>query len=462
VVLGIETANVTVGQSAAEWLWSHDVRHVFLIHVADNAFGGASYFQPKMQHQANVIGDDIQGFHGVSQKYNLTTTNCPGYQATGGRCNANGLTDQGKTAVRDLMQAGIIVDVDHMSDRSFSDALDLAEGLKQQLQVPVPVVASHAGFNEINRNNQSHEGQLTAAEYARILGVGGMVGVISGQGDLGDVVDYVRPATAGAVQIPHSCGRSSLTFAQAYLYAFDHSAGTGGIAIGTDFGGPLVQPGARFGSDACIGGKDGRWPWPPMLQYPFEARGAGVTLNQMPLGDRQVDFNQEGLLTVGQLPDLIADLEAAGVTAAELEPLLNSAEAYVEMWERVQTVAHKMPRLLSTHLHLPGGTYQRANQPLSFSVSASDFYEQTAVMNGKVLINNVVVGSLGAPITYTFSSSGQKLTPNCKPHGVAGSEAASEGCTPPSGQPQAFFNVTVGVQAEGYLDGGAAIALAVY
>ena len=53
-------------------------------------------------------------------------------------------------------------------------------------------------------------------------------------------------------------------------------------------------------------------------------------------GDRKFDFNQDGLAHVGLLPDFIKDLTNVGLTEADLDPLLNSAEAYIRMWEKIQ------------------------------------------------------------------------------------------------------------------------------
>jgi microsomal dipeptidase-like Zn-dependent dipeptidase len=154
VVLGVETANPPLWGDVrgASWLRANGVRHVFPIHVADNDLGGASYFQPKIQHQANNPNDSGAKAHWVTQRYDLTTMECPQYELASdptsaivslntGACNVKGLTDAGKAAVEQLMRAGLIIDVDHMSDRSFADTLTIAE------KNGYPVVASHAGFN---------------------------------------------------------------------------------------------------------------------------------------------------------------------------------------------------------------------------------------------------------------------------------------------------------------------------
>jgi hypothetical protein len=49
-----------------------------------------------------------------------------------------------------------------------------------------------------------------------------------------------------------------------------------------------------------------------------------------------VDFNTEGMIHIGLLPELIEDARRDGVSDEDLEPLFRSAEGYVRMWERAE------------------------------------------------------------------------------------------------------------------------------
>ena len=51
------------------------------------------------------------------------------------------------------------------------------------------------------------------------------------------------------------------------------------------------------------------------------------------LGNRELDFNTEGLVHIGLLPELIEDARRDAVDPADLEPLFRSAEGYIRMWE---------------------------------------------------------------------------------------------------------------------------------
>lgn len=137
VVLGVETAQLfNCHSEPCDWnsmdklqrLWAKGVRHFFPMHHGNNAFGGPSFFNTILQNGPNLFN---------VPSYKLNVHDCGYYE----KCNDLGLTATGKSFIRGLMRLGAIIDVDHMSDRSFSDTLDIAE------RYNYPVVASHAGFN---------------------------------------------------------------------------------------------------------------------------------------------------------------------------------------------------------------------------------------------------------------------------------------------------------------------------
>jgi hypothetical protein len=68
----------------------------------------------------------------------------------------------------------------------------------------------------------------------------------------------------------------------------------------------------------------------------FVARATNpqIRLGKSKVGNRTYDFNVDGLAHYGMLPDLIADLELQGLPLTELDPLLYSAEGYIDAWEK--------------------------------------------------------------------------------------------------------------------------------
>jgi len=247
-----------------------------------------------------------------------------GYEKDGGWQNIRGLTDLGKVLIREMIARGMIIDVDHMSWRSRSDTLDICE------EMGYPVVSGHTGFVEIAKGGKRHEGNLTVPELGRIHGVRGMVNIILHQGDLDEVETFTAP---GQTRIEHTCGNSSNTLVQAYQYAVANLPGRG-VGLGTDLNGFAGLLGPRFGDDA-----ESQTEQNPLQGDGdnFVAIATGEKLERIhKVGDRDFDFNVDGLAHMGMLPDLIADWQAQGLTDEELEPLLHSAQAYVELWEHAE------------------------------------------------------------------------------------------------------------------------------
>jgi microsomal dipeptidase-like Zn-dependent dipeptidase len=318
------------------------VRHVFPIHFSDNGFGGTA-LQNMLEHAraAEAPLDPAleivlnPGITNVVAHYDVLTEDARafGYEYRTGRRNVQGLTDLGKTLIREMITRGMIIDVDHMSARSKADVFDICE------RADYPVVSGHAGFVEISHGDKAHEGQLLPQEMERIRKLGGMVAPITHQGNkLDEITTWEGP---GQPKIPHNCANTSNTLVQAYLYAVSKMQGAP-VALGTDFNGLINAHGPRFGADYCPGNPfvalnipiRVKPPQPSQVSYPFTAAATGNIMDRSVVGEKTFDFNFDGLAHVGMLPDLIADFQAQGLSQADLDPLLNSAHGYVTLWEK--------------------------------------------------------------------------------------------------------------------------------
>jgi microsomal dipeptidase-like Zn-dependent dipeptidase len=345
VVLGIEVDYLfncrTAGALSADQLrqqldkyYALGVRHLFPIHFADNGFGGTAFqnatergyvaeYPAHPYNSSNTIASPLNpvptlGFYPVWTE----DASAFGYEYRTGRRNVRGLTNLGKTLIREMIARGMTFDVDHMSARSKADTLAICEA------ADYPVLSGHTGFVEICRGGKRHEGQLLPEEVERIRKLGGMVAIIAHQGTQEEIITWQGP---GQPVIPHTCGNTSNTVVQAYLYAVSKMQGSP-VAFGTDLNGFAGLPGPRYGREACPGGRTAEPAG--QVSYPFTAAASGRSMNRSVVGQKTFDFNVEGLAHVGMLPDLIADFEAMGLRQADLDPLLNSADGYVTMWEK--------------------------------------------------------------------------------------------------------------------------------
>jgi hypothetical protein len=156
----------------------------------------------------------------------------------------------------------MIIDVDHMSEKSTDQALAMVE------QRQYPVICSHTWFRDLLFSGQvefdartqqeygtsdvhkvAHEAGKRGDQVERIGRLGGLVAPIINQGDLAGL-RRCMPELAEKITKP--CAGSSTSWAQAYLYARAKMGGRG-VAIGTDINGAAAMPGPRFGAYAAYG-----------------------------------------------------------------------------------------------------------------------------------------------------------------------------------------------------------------
>ena len=115
-----------------------------------------------------AIGADLAGidrYADAGAVMGMMTWNEENLLAAGaGASPSQGLTDLGRQAVRRMEERGMLVDVSHLSDGSFADVMQIANG---------PVIASHSNCRalcDVRRN-------LTDDQLRAIRDTGGVVGV---------------------------------------------------------------------------------------------------------------------------------------------------------------------------------------------------------------------------------------------------------------------------------------------
>jgi microsomal dipeptidase-like Zn-dependent dipeptidase len=386
----------TVARAVAHYR-AQGIRHVFPVHNFDNAFGAAATWQ-------DVIGIG----QAVSEQRWWLPRNCggegygfwlnkdgafdliedlgfapgaiidPAPEYTDGNafpdhasCNHYGLNldptvlapdtrGLGTELLKALMANGMLIDVDHMSNRSLEQTLALTRQAPGSEATPYPVVASHVQLfdlheKEFTGNKGRHERMRTRAQLEAIRDGGGMIAAMLKD----DVQDTELRGQKYTIQyhpqvglsLLDDCRHSSKTWAQALQYAVDVMGAP--VAMGSDFNGIAGHLGPRFGSDAC-----GGWEAFPSqervweridqelagnrLQYPFTLPGLGTFAGQV-TGFRTFDYNVDGLAHIGLLPDLVADLAQIGVDDHYVDALLCSAEQYIRVWERTEALAAGQP-----------------------------------------------------------------------------------------------------------------------
>jgi microsomal dipeptidase-like Zn-dependent dipeptidase len=192
-------------------------------------------------------------------------------------CNALGLTPLGEFVVEQMIERGLMVEIDHMSAKAASRALALAE-------------------------QQSYSGVLSTHSWmdphlrSRVYGLGG----------------FIEPITSSPESFIEEW--QQLRAAADPRFRF-------GIGFGADANGFHAQPPA---------GGAGR---PNAVTYPFKSLDGRITFDHQVSGQRTYDVNVDGVAQYGLHPDWMEQLRLlAGQPIAD--DLMSGAEAYLQTWER--------------------------------------------------------------------------------------------------------------------------------
>lgn len=211
-----------------------------------------------------------------------------GGQLEGDYCQNHGLTELGEFLIQELMERGMIIEIDHLPRRSYERAFEMLE------EADYPAVGTHGN----NNNGKLYE--------------------------LGGVSKF----NFGRCNDPDNPG-GRLDGLRNRLDLIDAAGGFAAEGFGFDLNGFAGAPGPRFGENS-ICGDDQQEP----LTYPFESYSGDIEFTEPQVGERTIDFNTEGMAHIGLVPELIQDVLNDGVSKEELEPLFKSAEGYLRMWEK--------------------------------------------------------------------------------------------------------------------------------
>ena len=336
-------ARQLIGQEL-DWLFNLGVRQVTPIHLTNNAFGGTAIYMrfletinvfvtgerwtfgnawntgvryrldhdgvdlvDEVERTAAVAGPRIRAMHrqtlldhipGIRDLYEATEL--PKVQ--GGHANTRGLNEYGHVLLEEMMARGMIIDVDHMSEKATDEALGIAEAHHY------PVITSHSWFRDLlysaslefdplkqenygtsDVHKVAHEAGKRGDQIERIGRLGGVVAPIINQGD---IAGLRRGLPEQEAKVPEPCAGSSTSWAQAYLYAVAKMGGRG-VAIGTDINGAAALPGPRFGVCAAYGANRDQHRT-PLRRGEIDRQTNGVAYDRPLMDHRWYRFEQGG------------------------------------------------------------------------------------------------------------------------------------------------------------------------
>ncbi len=207
----------------------------------------------------------------------------------GDYCQNATMTPRGEFLLTEMMARGMIIEIDHLPQWSYQRAFEMLE------EFDYPGVGTHGGTND---------GQLY------------QVGGVSKTG-----LGRCREAGNPGATVQRLTDRVDLITA---------NGGYPAEGFGFDLNGFAGAPGPRFGEGACPE------PQEDPVTYPFTSYAGDVEFTEPSIGNRVLDFNNEGMVHIGLLPELLDDARRDAVSEDDLEPLFRSAEGYIRMWERAE------------------------------------------------------------------------------------------------------------------------------
>lgn len=325
-------------------LYNEGVRYVFPVHVSDNLFGGTAIYQDTF-NTANYretghfwIIECADKADGINHQYKPTDDLalaaagfvklgldpfrkpgpppvCPpaGQPLKGiGHRNALGLSSAGVTLIKELMKRGMIIDIDHMSQKSADATLTIAENVSS---AGYPLTSGHTGIRGVG--GADAENSRSPLQLQRLSRLHGMFGLGT---DGVHAYQWAQFYQQAMEKMGYNNPKVNATYQN------------GAVAFGTDLNGLVKGP--------RPGGPQNR------VVYDASFPQSGVTGSP-----KTWNYNSEGVAHYGMLPDFLRDVHTApanndmneqgvrmGVTGADLvdNHLFRSADYFWHMWEQCE------------------------------------------------------------------------------------------------------------------------------
>lgn len=223
------------------------------------------------------------------------------------RGERRGLTERGKAAMVELADAGVLVDLSHMSHDTLADALEVTRAHD------IPPVVTHGSLTSLREG----DGGITEAQLVDLYAQGGSFA-------LGLSAENLVPVSP-TVDVPDHCVGTLDTFAMHYERVNHVVQGHAAAILGNGATWDTLSSPQR--TALSVGWSSD---WNGWLSHSQPKHGPGGCLP--PRAD-PLEIDTVGLAHPGLLPQHWARLEEAGVA---LDPMLRSAERFLQLWEETR------------------------------------------------------------------------------------------------------------------------------
>ncbi len=228
-----------------------------------------------------------------------------------GHGNSKGLKDS--IGLVELMKAGLMIDLSHMSDRCTNAVLDKAE------ELGYPVCSTHTGVQPAG-GKRTAERDLSLEQAQRITRLGGVIGLGTGYKQGGDKFGAWMGEYSGVLDARANAWDTGDGWYDEKFLSY------GGVGIGTDMNGLAAEM------------DEGRSVTYPLASLIEDSGPASIL--QMMLGTKGFLFERDGLAHYGMLAELFGALRAHRPELAR--SLRCSAFHTVRMWQRCTEAARRL------------------------------------------------------------------------------------------------------------------------
>lgn len=314
---GKDTCTKATIDAQLDELYNLGIRTIYPTHKFNNQFGGSQaesglmnlgnwlstgHFFETMECDDHTHGrqfdsgfpliGDIPVFKQILDAANLN----PAYDESIEHCNQDGLSELGIYLVNRLIDKNMLIELDHLSNKSATETMDIVEARGYS-----GVVTTHSWMSD-GKNGDVHN------NTRRLFEIGG----------------FGTPMNSNTHSIGNRISR--------YLDIIEQTPYLNGVGFATDMSGLAGQPGPR--NDVNIN----------PLKYPFTTE-FGMVINKQQSGNRTFELNNDGIAHYGMVADHLQDIRE-NASNRIYEAIMNSAEAYLQMWERAEantSTTHAQP-----------------------------------------------------------------------------------------------------------------------
>ena len=340
-------------------IWNLGIRSFFPIHALDNGFGGCQLYQGAVFDVMNFLqrGTIFTSESSPNNRVFYTEPLATPDEGATGSANAKGLTRTGEWLIRQMIQRKFLIEVDHLSDKSFNKLLDICWEEKYP-----GLIASHTRILDMNPPHYKDAWeQMDIPRMIKVMQLGGLISVMAIETTNGHqicVSDYLKFMIDLSARNKGGRGTSAFLNNERYQrYGGPYEVPTTwyntnsdpsddlivGVPYATDVNGACMLPTLEeSGSEYTpVNYDDGSFT--ALHSGVYSSKVQDVHFARQTTGNRTFDLNDNRKMAhYGLMPDLIK-LWSSRSDRVNLDATFSSAEAYLRLLERVERYSDTYP-----------------------------------------------------------------------------------------------------------------------